>query len=52
MLYDIIIASLISISTVGMVWASLKINKAAREGKIRCIGKVKIGRFTGMDKPK
>ena len=54
MLYDIVMVTLIAASTIGGVWASLKINKAAREGKIRYIGKVKIERVqrpTGMDKP-
>jgi hypothetical protein len=44
MLYDIFIVVLGSVGIVMTLWASFKINKAAKEGKIRYIGKVRIGR--------
>jgi hypothetical protein len=44
MLYDIFIISLGSVGIVMTLWASHQINKAAKEGKIRYFGKVRIGR--------
>jgi hypothetical protein len=54
MLYDIFIIGLGSVGIVMSIWASHQINKAAKEGKIRFFGKVRIERVqrpTGMDKP-
>jgi hypothetical protein len=51
MLYDIVMVSLIVVGVAGSVWASYKINQAAKAGKIRYIGKVKIERPTRVDKP-
>jgi hypothetical protein len=44
MLYDIFIVVLGSVGIGMSLWASLQINKAAKEGKIRFFGKVRIGR--------
>ena len=52
MLYDIVMISLIVGLTAGSIWASLKISKASKEGKIRYMGKVRIERPTGLDKQK
>jgi hypothetical protein len=54
MLYDIFIVVLGSVGIIMTLWASYQINKAAKEGKIRFFGKVRIERVqrpTGVDKP-
>jgi hypothetical protein len=52
MLYDIIMTTLIVSLTAGMIWVNLKISKAAKEGKIKYTGKVRIERPTRLDKQK
>ena len=52
MLYEIIMTGLSVTAATGSIWASLKISKAAKEGRIRYIGKVRIERPTGLDKQK
>jgi hypothetical protein len=51
-LYDAIMVSLIVASMAVAVWAIRQMSRAAKEGKIRCTGKVKIERPAGVDKPK
>jgi hypothetical protein len=41
MIYDVTMIALIVVSTAGVIWASRKINKAAKEGKLRVIGIVR-----------
>lgn len=43
-LYDIVMTSLIAVSAVGGFWATRKIMKATREGKVRYVGKTRIGK--------
>lgn len=48
-LYDFAMGSLALVGSVGAVYYSWKIAKAAKEGKVRYIGKVRIGP-TKLDK--
>jgi hypothetical protein len=43
MLYDIVMTTLLVSATVGGIWASRQMSKAAKEGKLCVIGKVRIG---------
>jgi hypothetical protein len=40
--YDVVMISTIIVSTVGVIWASRKMEQARKAGKIRYIGKVRI----------
>jgi hypothetical protein len=55
MMYDVVIISAIVVSMAGIIWATRKMDQAAKKGWIRYRGQIRIDnepkRTSGVDKP-